>query len=113
MSCITKKAIACCDEFSLHIEEHCDISRKHVYCSPTDTHYIMRGSKIIASLNVSSVNSWIIRKSELARKVKSMLESDKLNLNDYEGCKKSLLETVSPRANLRIYEDFLQLQLSS
>lgn len=30
-------------------------------------------------------------------RAKLIVSNMKLNLNDYEGCKKSLLETVSPR----------------
>ena len=107
MSCITKKALQCCDEFGLQIKEHCEVSKKHVCYSPLDTHYIMRGAKIIVSLNQSSVTGWIIRKSEEARRVKSLLESDDFSLLDRESCLKSLMETVSPKGNLKIYEDFL------
>lgn len=107
MSNIIKKALECCNEFDLNINLHCSESRKHVLCLPTDTHYIMRGEKIIASLNESSVAGWIIRKSEEARKVKGLLNSENIDLSDYECCKKSLTETVSPRGNLKIYEDFL------
>lgn len=108
MSCIIKKALQCCNEFNLQVKEHCEESRKHVYFCPLETHYIMRGAKIIASLNKSSVYGWIIRKSEEARRVKALLESDGLNLCDRESCVKSLMETVSPKGNLKIYEDFLE-----
>lgn len=67
----------------------------------------MRGDKIIASLNKLSLESWIIRKSKDARRVKSLLKSDGLNLRDHESCINSLMETVSPKGNLKIYEDFL------
>lgn len=108
MSDITKKALQCCDEFDLNIKLHCIESRKHVYCSPLETHYIMRGDKIIVSLNQPSVAGWIIRKSEEARRVKSLLKADNLDFNDREACKSSLMETVSPKGNLKIYEDFLE-----
>lgn len=107
MSGITKKALQCCDEFNLNIKIHCVESGKHAFCSPFETHYIMRGDKIIASLNQSNVMGWIIRKSEEARRVKSMLKSDGLDLTDREACINSLMETVSPKGNLKIYEDFL------
>lgn len=108
MSCITKKALDCCDEFNLHIKRHCEESRKNsIYCM-YGTHYIMRGAKIIISLHESDVAGWIVRKSEEARRVKSLLESDRLNLCDRESCVKSLMETVSPKGNLKIYEDFLE-----
>lgn len=112
MGDITKKALQCCDEFDLQVKEHCEESRKHVYYSPLETHYIMRGAKIIESLNQSSVAGWIVRKSEEARRVKSLLESEGLSLFDREACKKSLMETVSPKGNLKIYEDFLERHLS-
>lgn len=108
MSCITKKALQCCDEFDLQIKEHCEESRKHVFYSLLDTHYIMRGAKIIVSLNQSSVTGWIIRKSEEAKRVRSLLKSDGLSLLDRESCKESLMETVSPKGNVKIYEDFLE-----
>lgn len=107
MSDITKKALQCRDEFNLQVKEHCEESRKHVCCPSLDTHYILRGAKIIASLNKSSVEGWIVRKSEEARRVKSLLESDELSLFDREACRKSLMETVSPKGNIKIYEDFL------
>jgi len=107
MGDIISKALKCCDEFNLDIKLHCRESRKYVYCSPLETHYIMSGGKIIASLNQSCVAGWIIRKSEEARRVESLLKSDGLELTDRVSCLKSLKETVSPKANLRIYEDFL------
>jgi len=72
MSDITRKALQCCDEFNLQIKEHCEESRKHVRFCPLETHYIMRGARIIVSLNESSVAGWIIRKSEEARRVKNL-----------------------------------------
>lgn len=107
MSNLTREALKCCDEFGLNVKLHCEESRKHIDCSPLETHYIMRGGKIITSLNQSCVVGWILRKSEEARRVKSLLVSDGLKLSDYEKCKNSLSETVSPKANLKIYEDFL------
>ena len=107
MSNLDLTVLQCCKEFDLHVKEHCSESRKMFSLNPIETHYIMRGGNIIISLNEAAVCGWIIRKSELARKVKCLLESDGLNLHDYESCKKSLLETVSPKANLKIYEDFL------
>lgn len=107
MSELTREVLKCCDEFNLHVKLHCSESRKHFRYCPLETHYIMRGDKIIVSLNQSSVAGWIVRKSEEARRVKSLLESDGLKLSDYEACKISLAETVSPKGNLKIYEDFL------
>lgn len=107
MDGLIKEVLNCCDEFDLNIKLHCDQSRRLSHCLPLDTHYIMRGEKIIASLNESSVSSWVVRKSEQARKIKGLLNSDGIKLSDYEKCKKSLMETVSPKANFKIYEDFL------
>ena len=107
MSDLTSEALRCCDEFGLNVKNHCEESKSQIYCSPLETHYIMRGGKIIVSLNQSCIVGWIIRKSEEARRVKSLLVSDGLKLSDYEKCKDSLMETVSPKGNLKIYEDFL------
>jgi hypothetical protein len=108
MSNLTREALRCCDEFGLNVKLHCEESKSQIYCSPLETHYIMRGDKIIVSLNQPSVVGWILRKSEEARRVKSLLVSDGLKLSDYEKCKDSLMETVSPKGNLKIYEEFLE-----
>lgn len=107
MSDAINKAMKYCGEFNLHIKTHCKKSRDSIHCPPLETHYIMRGNKIIASLPESCVTGWIIRKSQEALRVKSLLKSEGLRLSDYEICKSSLMQTVSPKANLKIYEDFL------
>ncbi|MCH9645648.1 MAG: hypothetical protein K0U08_03285 [Proteobacteria bacterium] len=97
-----------CNEFQLHIKEHCDESRKQFFYDPRNTHYIMRGDKLLVSLGVGEIERWVINKSIQAKSIKQLLKSEGVNIENFDECERSLSETVSPKKNIEIYRQMIK-----
>ena len=100
--------LALCDEFGLHIKEHCSESRKRFFYDPMDTHYIMRNDLLLVSLGINQIERWVTNKAIQAKSIEQLLKSEGLDISDSDSCEKSLSETVSPKKNIEIYRQMIK-----
>jgi hypothetical protein len=74
---------------------------------PIDTHYIMKGSEVIAKLNIKSVDGWVRSLDSHVERIKTALISEGLDINDQDSCLNWISETVLKTRNSNVYKRFI------
>ena len=88
----------------LHVKELDDVVGRAL---PTDTHYIMKGSEVVARLNINEVDAWIRGLDSHINSVKSSLISGGVDFSNEAACTKWLSDTVLKSRNIETYKRFL------
>jgi hypothetical protein len=96
--------LALLSKHDLHVKELDDVVSRAL---STDTHYIMKGSEVIARLNIKEVDAWIRGLDSHIYSVKSSLISGGVDFSNEHACTKWLSDTVLKSRNIETYKRFL------
>ena len=92
------------EKHRMHVKYFCNLVPKH---SPLDDVYIMRDDVILARLNMTSVEMWVVDFDSRVESVLSLLKAEGINSQDKDAAIKSLSETCMPKRLSEIYLTFI------